>query len=199
MIDGQLISLILTLTVAGGGAYLGSYLREKGKSLATKEDIGKITAIVEEVKTEIGQRDWAQREWTQLRRAKLEELLNHVHGVGRYISSQSQKAKHGEPPSDDDPSAEVQTLMALYFPELQPEVFQFLEQSSGVLLAIANLGQQFASAGGDPKARAIFFDSYLANKDHVSYMRATDALRARARSLLVEIMPLAAQPSDFKE
>jgi hypothetical protein len=52
MTDAQLLSLILTFVVAGGGAYLGSYLREKGKNRATAEDIQRLTRVVEDIKAE---------------------------------------------------------------------------------------------------------------------------------------------------
>lgn len=37
---------------SGIGAYFASYLREKGKNLATRQDIDKLTRIVEDIKTE---------------------------------------------------------------------------------------------------------------------------------------------------
>ncbi len=44
--------LILTIIAAAIGSFLGSYFKEKGKNLATKEDIGEITKTVESIKTE---------------------------------------------------------------------------------------------------------------------------------------------------
>jgi hypothetical protein len=52
------LELLLVFVVAGGGAYLGSYLREKGKNLATREDIEKITLITEQTKAEISRQLW---------------------------------------------------------------------------------------------------------------------------------------------
>lgn len=45
-----MLRLILGLTGSAIGAYVGTYLREKAKGLATKEDIGEITRRVEEAK-----------------------------------------------------------------------------------------------------------------------------------------------------
>jgi hypothetical protein len=45
-----MLTFLLTIIAAGIGAYFSTYLREKGKNLATKEDIGEITRIIEEVK-----------------------------------------------------------------------------------------------------------------------------------------------------
>lgn len=44
------IQTILTFTIAGMGAFLGSYLKKKGENLATQEDIKKMTEKVEEIK-----------------------------------------------------------------------------------------------------------------------------------------------------
>lgn len=51
--------LLLVLVFCGGaflGKYLPSYLSQKGKNLATQEDIGKITREVEQVKSEYTER-----------------------------------------------------------------------------------------------------------------------------------------------
>jgi Txe/YoeB family toxin of Txe-Axe toxin-antitoxin module len=45
-------SLLILLIVCLGAIFLPSYLREKGKNLATKEDIGNITEQVERVKVD---------------------------------------------------------------------------------------------------------------------------------------------------
>ncbi|SAL09276.1 hypothetical protein AWB69_00012 [Caballeronia udeis] len=52
MTAAQLLSIILTFVVAGGGAYFGSYFREKGKNRATSEDIRGLTRAVEDIKSE---------------------------------------------------------------------------------------------------------------------------------------------------
>jgi hypothetical protein len=47
--------LVPILSIAGGwvGAYFGAYFREKGKNLATREDIDRITHITEDIKASI--------------------------------------------------------------------------------------------------------------------------------------------------
>src|SRR5438445_12492320 len=42
--------------VAAGGAYLGAYLRRKGQNFADKEDIKKLTEIVENVRSQHAER-----------------------------------------------------------------------------------------------------------------------------------------------
>jgi hypothetical protein len=53
--------LIIILSI--GGAWLISYLREKGKNLATKEDVSEITQKVESIKTDLA----AKQHFSQIR------------------------------------------------------------------------------------------------------------------------------------
>jgi hypothetical protein len=48
----KLLFLLVTMITAGGGAYFGTYLREKRKNRATAEDIDRLTRAVEAIKTE---------------------------------------------------------------------------------------------------------------------------------------------------
>ncbi|MGD0208491.1 MAG: hypothetical protein ABSC89_12885 [Verrucomicrobiota bacterium] len=50
----NLVFYPLTIVLSIGGAWLISYFREKGKNLATKEDIAEITRKQEEIKKELG-------------------------------------------------------------------------------------------------------------------------------------------------
>ncbi len=49
----NLVFYPLTVVLSIGGAWLISYVRQKGKNLATKEDIAKITRTQEEIRTEL--------------------------------------------------------------------------------------------------------------------------------------------------
>jgi hypothetical protein len=49
----NLVFFSLTIVLSIGGAWLIAYLREKGKNLATKEDISEITRKVESIKTDL--------------------------------------------------------------------------------------------------------------------------------------------------
>lgn len=70
-------TLLLTLeaVVAGGGAYLGAYLRQKGQNLARKEDLDylvtevqRVTKTTEDIKNEISHEYWnRQRQWEMKR------------------------------------------------------------------------------------------------------------------------------------
>src|SRR5258708_22969487 len=47
-----LLYLVLAAVISFLGGWLGAYVTQKGKNVATKEDIGQITTEVESVKTE---------------------------------------------------------------------------------------------------------------------------------------------------
>ena len=61
MIEVNLLALFVTALVAGVGAFFGTYLREKGKNLATKEDVAAISRTTEEIKTEIASGAWLRQ------------------------------------------------------------------------------------------------------------------------------------------
>jgi hypothetical protein len=48
----QISFLLAAALIAGVGAYFGSYLKEKGKGLATKEDIARVTEIAEQIRAQ---------------------------------------------------------------------------------------------------------------------------------------------------
>jgi len=81
-----LVQVVILAAAAAVGAFFGEYLKTRGKNLATKADFDSLqdqlranTELVETIKAEVGQKDWAQREWTNLRRTKLEALLEKMH------------------------------------------------------------------------------------------------------------------------
>lgn len=62
---GALRAQAVIALVAAVGAYFGSYLREKGKNLATHEDIDRVVRATEDVKAEISGELWErQNRWT---------------------------------------------------------------------------------------------------------------------------------------
>jgi hypothetical protein len=54
----NLVFYPLTIVLSIGGAWLISYFREKGKNLATKEDISEITTKVESIKAGLGAKQY---------------------------------------------------------------------------------------------------------------------------------------------
>ena len=85
MLDNPLLTIILSLISAGGGAYLGSYLKKKGENLATHEDIDKlvdqvaaVTVATKTIESKISNDVWErQRKW-DLKREALFELMKAI-------------------------------------------------------------------------------------------------------------------------
>jgi hypothetical protein len=50
--QSAMLHYFILLIVVAAGAYLGSYLREKGKNLATKEDIKTVTRTIESIRSD---------------------------------------------------------------------------------------------------------------------------------------------------
>jgi hypothetical protein len=126
------IQTVLMLLVAGGAAFLGSYFRTRGQNLATKHDFEVLqdqlkanTTSVETIKSQFGQRDWAQREWTNLRRIKLEALLKKMHDCEAYLDRQRSASIRGETAHERNVISEFETIADLYFLELREVAHQF--------------------------------------------------------------------------
>lgn len=66
---------LMWLVVTAIGAYIGTYLQAKGRNLATKEDIGKITTEIEKVKLIYAKEIEYIRHKQQLRLAAIDERL----------------------------------------------------------------------------------------------------------------------------
>jgi len=121
------VQLVLTLAAAGIGSFLGEYLRTRGKNLATKADFDSLqnqlranTELVETIKAEVGQKEWARREWGNLRRTKLEALLDKMHDCEVYRDRLRHKTFYigisTDPEScERDPVSELSTIAELYF------------------------------------------------------------------------------------
>ncbi|HEQ3516821.1 TPA: hypothetical protein VGT23_003491 [Vibrio cholerae] len=65
-----LLQLLLTVT----GLYIASYLKSKGKNLASSEDLGKLTLIVENIKTEQAKQIEDVKQQHNLELQKLQQL-----------------------------------------------------------------------------------------------------------------------------
>ena len=72
--------LLIPLAIIGVGIYLRSYISKKGENLATKDDIGEITAKIEEVKHDYASRLESLRSTFQ---AKLQ--IDHVRYQNEYV------------------------------------------------------------------------------------------------------------------
>jgi len=77
------VNAAIMVLAAGFAAWGGSFLKTKGQNFATKRDFDELqkqisanTKLVETIKSEVSQRDWAQREWAVLGRK-----LNMIRGA----------------------------------------------------------------------------------------------------------------------
>jgi len=66
-VSSYVLDKIVVALVVGGGYFLASYFREKGKNLATKEDIDKITKATEAIKAEISSDMWVKQRRRELK------------------------------------------------------------------------------------------------------------------------------------
>ena len=195
---------------AGIVAWVGAYLKIKGENLATKQNFDDLlkqqeetAKAVEDIKSEISQRDWARREWANLRRIKLEALLEKMHGCQTYLDqydaySRDHTLKAAAP--EHDPMGELQTIAELYRPELRDEVFALYQASHNQVWAGMNLRSEWFKMAldveeeADKKAfHAKALGEYGKAMAPTKFLEAVHDLRAAARTLLVNIMDV---PSD---
>jgi len=125
---------VIVMALVGVLAALGtSYFRTKGQNLATKHDFDELqkqlkanTELVETIKAEVGQKDWAQREWTNIRRIKLEELMEKMHDCEAVLDRLRNRAMKGDfEAGEGSPTGQLEAIQALYFPKLENEVYRF--------------------------------------------------------------------------
>lgn len=94
----QLTTWLVTLIVAGLGAWFGAFLREKGKNYATKEDIQTLTQLTEEVRANVTDQVWVrQRRW-DLKRDLYWKLIENISDVdGAYAVIRHELACNRQP------------------------------------------------------------------------------------------------------
>jgi|SRR5262245_45655755 len=195
-----LIVNVVVMALVGSLAALGtSYFRTRGQNLATKHDFASLqeqlrttTQAVETIKSEVGQKDWAQREWTNLRRTKLEALLEKMHDCDTYLDQHRHRFMEGKGPDPQqrDHLNDLDTIGTLYFPELENEIYRFYCRGKEQITVGLELARALNSAGNDMAARDRAYDTFRKKwgECHIEHMDARSALRDAARRLLIEIM-----------
>jgi hypothetical protein len=156
-----LLQAVLTVAAAAGGAFYGEYFRTWGRNLATRDDYDLLTAqlrahtqLVETIKAEVGQMDWARREWANLRRIKLEELFRKLHACKDYLHQYWHELLDGNPLYHErNPIDEVNTSIILYFPELKNEYNAFRKAHLEQARAMHDYRAQLLKAGSDRAAQ----------------------------------------------
>jgi hypothetical protein len=203
------INVIVMALAAGFAAWSGSFLKTKGQNFATKRDFDDLlkqlranTELVEGIKSEVSQRDWTQREWTNLRRVKLEALLEKMHECEIYLDRLRSSCSGGNPLDDKrDPINELDAIGILYFPELRNAVSDFYQPSKKIVVTALDLGQAISKAGNDLDARQSAYDTYNPRFGAL-YKELTHArhdLTAAARSMLERIMNVDEGPAQSDE
>jgi len=194
--------LVQTLLFAGAaalGAFIGEYLKTRGKNLATKADFESLkdqlranTELVETIKTEVSRKDWAQREWSNLRRLKLEALITGMHDCEAYLDRLRSSSLNGESLSEREPHPEMQTIAALYLPELASRVSKLTLAYHALAVIALDMGQKMivADKDNDLDARQGAFDDFRAEwkPKYKDFKEAGEALATAARELLTGIM-----------
>jgi hypothetical protein len=193
----QVVLVIASAGISAGiGAYFGEYLRTKGKNLATKEDFESLkdqlrenTELVENIKADVGQRDWAAREWRNVRRIKLEEMLTKMHDCEEFTDRFRNTCMDGNPPTERNPIGEMETLGTLYFPELKSLVDAYGAAHRQHIIFGIELVQGLMAAGTDSTARQTHFSKYMGEfqKRTTASSVARNGLNATARQLVVQV------------
>jgi hypothetical protein len=192
------IQALITLIVATVGTYFGSYLKEPGKNLATKADfdtlqrqLGEQTKLVETIRSDVSQKDWATREWTNIRRVKLEELMVKVAECDGYLERLRNASIAAQSLEEHrDFGTELQAHCALYFPELESAVAGYLVTFREIAVSSIALRVNLLKLKEHATDRQKEFTSY-GNAYAVSYakiLRDRASIERVARQLMVKIM-----------
>jgi hypothetical protein len=195
-----LLQAVVTVAAAAGGAFYGEYFRTWGKNLATRDDFDLLTAqlqantqLVETIKSEVSQKDWAKREWTNVRKIKLEELFENIHDSESYLNQLRHRAIEGTVHEEIGAIFRAETIVALYFPELKTEFDAFYEAHYAVQIAALQLLGEVIRAGSDQITRGNVYSNYSQQYHKVQprLSAAVAKLEAAGRTLLMEIMGVA--------
>jgi hypothetical protein len=197
-----LVTVLVMALGAGLAAWFGAFFKIKGENFATKRDFDellkqqKATAeAIEKIKSDVAQRDWARREWTNLRRIKLEALLEKMHDCKAFLNVQRRKAIDGEIEAQErDKWNELDEIGTLYFRELKNEVDNFyikcVEQGR-LNIELARAIKRASNEADDPtgapqRALEAFREKWAILERELQV--AHDELTAAARTLLGRIM-----------
>jgi hypothetical protein len=193
------VQTVLMLVAAALGTFFVEYFKTRGKHLATKADFDEVlsqlrtnTETVETIKSEVSQKDWAKREWTNLRRTKLEELLDQMHECEAYADGRRKQALENKmtEDADQDPVQRLQSLGTLYFPELEKQIGDYTLAHRNLMVSTMELARDVHRARADEQAYgAAVADFRLKwNNQIAGSLTAERELTTAARSLLVNIV-----------
>ena len=82
------------------GGFLASYMNEKGKNLATRDDVERITKLQEEIRSEISGKMWSRQKNWELKKEVLLDAVSELSGLqssaARLVASRAALAVTGE-------------------------------------------------------------------------------------------------------
>jgi len=192
--------VIITAVAAALAAWFGSFFKTKGQNFATKKDFDELlkqlranTELVETIKSEVGQRDWARREWANLRRIKLEVLFDTMHECEADLERRHLAVSQGSPLEEERDFINefinpLQTISTLYLPELSIQTGEFYAHFLTGHFAVLALDQALREAGDDSAARERAHDDFNKSWQPVERLNARLALEEAARTFLERIM-----------
>ena len=201
-----LVVNVIVMALVGALAALGTlYFSTRGQNLATKHDFDELREqlranmhLVETIKAEVGQKDWATRERTNLRWIKLELLLERMYDCDNYLDQHRHRFMDGKgmDPEQRDYLNELNAMGSLYFPELENEIGRFYLSGKEQISLGLELVQALGSAGNDAAARESAYNTFKRKwkKRDKERLDARSALTAAARTLLVKIMDVEEKP-----
>jgi hypothetical protein len=142
---------ILLLSAIGGGlgAYLGAYLREKGKNLATREDLDRLVRATEEIKSQVSGDLWIKQKVWDFKRETYTALMLQL-AIVRHEAFRSFEILRRKPIEQLEP-AQAETIR---------EAHNLLKEASSELRKQVSIGRMFLSqAGIDAVTRVSFADT----------------------------------------
>jgi hypothetical protein len=152
------------------------------------------TELVEKVKSDVNREDWAAREWKNLRRLKLEELLTKMHEADNFLEFLRIESIYGRVVHDrSDPIGAFETIGKLYFPELTQQTFELVRLHHENRIASVTLAKDLLLEKKKPTLEqcrdeiiAKFHEADGARSAQIATAR--QALKTAARNLLVGIV-----------
>ena len=198
-----LILLAVTFVASAISSFAISYFRSRGQHFATKADFEELlsqvqqtTEATESIKQSLSHQDWVVREFKTLRRIKLEELLSAAYETHHWLDQcRSEALFSGAAVSAPNPSAKLEVIGGLYFPELKNELaafrMAFLVYKNWMIESQAKVTP--AKFANDAKAYNAAMDGIQKSFEdvHVPLLKCTTALEGGARSLMAEVLGVA--------
>jgi hypothetical protein len=189
------IQVVVMLLAAGVGAFFGEYLKTRGKHLATRADFADLqrqleanTKLVAEVRSEVAQKEWTAREWANLRRLKIEALLEKMNECRAYVERYQHSALEGKLLRERDPITDLETIAELYLPELNVATKAFSDVLRDQVFEAGKLAAKLANISAESERSQLKFDYGWQVAKTKKSSESSKVLTDAARGLLVKIM-----------